>query len=718
VNVPQRRTGRQQLTVVVALVALIGSVLIGAPTRSTAATPELVTYDGALKNGWSDLGWGPRTLNKGPAQVDVGDWQGWILGRPTVDVSQYASLSVRVRIPPGEKSPLVMVRAGYDADDQFPSNQLSGGVADAQRWVSYNVPVEKLNPSGKPFDRLLFMGTRKVAAGTIVEIDKIVLQGQRAASTSSTKGTTKPASGSTAKKTSRSASIAVNCAAKRQAISPGIYGIAFNSLTEESQTSQFTIGATSRRWGGDPTSRFNWENGNAWNPGHNWYWRNLPVLSKGNAWQTFFANNAKAKMGSALTLPMLGWIAKDTTSYSFPVSTRGAQQFTAPDLPDAGNGVAASGDVLKSPPPQQTSIAATPASAAKWVEQIRKGGFTAGSPLDMVILDNEPDLWDSSHRDIRTEPSTYDEILQKGVAYATAVRAVDPNVKIAGPASWGWWGYFYSGADAKAGFSAKPDRRAHGDIPFLEWYLTEMAKAEKASGKRLLDVLDVHYYPGGKGIYDGNGGKTDAATNELRVRSTRSLWDTSYKDESWVNDPVYLLPRLADIVANTKPGIGISIGEYNFGGDAHVSGAVAQAEALGRFGQFGLTSAYLWTHPKQNSEQYWGFRAFRNYDGKGSSFGTFSVQGAVSGSGTKDLSVFASSDALTKQKTIVLVNRSSSVAFNSTIKLEQCVGASSASVWSYAGGPQGYTALPAKSVSQDTFTVAVAPWSIQVIRVE
>jgi Glycoside hydrolase family 44 len=681
------------------------------PSLAGAESGTEVAYDGALQSGWTDLGWGPRTLGKGPAQVDVGNWQGWILGKVGADLSTYQTLSVRVRIPASQTKSLLRMRAGYDNDDKYPFYQFELAGKSKDRWETYQIPMNKLTGDGKQIDRLLFMASRQVAIGTFVEIDKIIFNGR-------TTPTTKPI-------ISRTASISVDCQKGRQAINPAIYGVAFNALTEESQTSQFSMGATSRRWGGDPTSRFNWENGNAWNPGHNWYWRNLPVLNKGNAWQTFFTNNAKAKMSSALTIPLLGWVAKDTTSYSFPVSTRGAQQQTAPDLPDAGNGVSSDGALVSSPPPSQTSQPSTAEWDAKWIQQIRSGGFTNGSPLEMVILDNEPDLWSDSHRDIRTEPSTYDELLSKGVAYATAVRAVDSKVKIAGPASWGWWGYFYSGADAKAGFGAKPDRRAHGDKPFLEWYLTEMAKAEKNSGKRLLDIVDVHYYPSGQGVYDGQGGKTDTATNELRVRSTRGLWDRSYTDEGWVKAPVSLLPRLQDIVTRTKPGIGISIGEYNFSGENHISGAIAQAEALGRFGEYGLTSAYLWTHPAVNTPQYWGFRAFRNYDNNGSTFGAFTARSVVSGSGTAELSVFASTDpgpsggssAVPGRKTIVMVNRSSSVKYGTSLTFNQCGSSTQVAQWSYAGGTNGFTAVPARTYSGPIST-EVAPWSIVVLRLE
>ena len=121
----------------------------------------------------------------------------------------------------------------------------------------------------------------------------------------------------------------------------------------------------------------------------------------------------------------------------------------------------------------------TPEDAAAWVTKIKAADAKRGHKVVFeYILDNEPALWDSTHRDIHPEGSTYDELLEKTIAYATAIRKADPDAIIAGPAEWGWPGYFFSAKDAKAGFKSKPDRRAHDDEPLLAWYLRKLARAE------------------------------------------------------------------------------------------------------------------------------------------------------------------------------------------------------------------------------------------------
>ena len=83
-----------------------------------------------------------------------------------------------------------------------------------------------------------------------------------------------------------------------------------------------------------------------------------------------------------------------------------------------------------------------------------------------------------------------------------------------------------------------------------------------------------------------------------RNRSTRSLWDPNYVDETWINDKVQLIPRLRNWV-NTYyyPGTPIGITEYNWGAEGHINGATTQADIFGIFGREGLDMAARWTTP-------------------------------------------------------------------------------------------------------------------------
>ena len=47
-------------------------------------------------------------------------------------------------------------------------------------------------------------------------------------------------------------------------------------------------------------------------------------------------------------------------------------------------------------------------------------------------------LWHQTHRDVRSQPLGYDELWERTVAYAEAIKKADPGSKVAGFCSWGW----------------------------------------------------------------------------------------------------------------------------------------------------------------------------------------------------------------------------------------------------------------------------------------
>ena len=489
-------------------------------------------------------------------------------------------------------------------------------------------------------------------------------------------------------------------------IDPRIYGIGFSGasyLTADPSK----LGATINRWGGNPTSRFNWKLGNVWNVALDYYWRNVTVADDtSNALETFFVKNKEAGRLSAVTVPMLGWVAKDPSSYSFAVSSFGRQQATDPGNADIGNGRSADGRKLPPPDPRTTSAAVGPDDVRQWVASSLKGR------TNMYFLDNELELWNDTHRDVHPEATTYDEVLDKGVRYATAIKAADQSAVVAGPASWGWPAYFYSAADAEAGFDKAPDRRSKGDVPLLAWYLRKMKEQQDRTGQRLLDVLDIHFYPQQNNVYGGGVGGLDRATAKLRIRSTRALWDPTYIDESWIGEPVALLPRMRKLINDNYPGTGLSIGEWSFGGEGHMSGGLATAIALGRFGTEGVTAAFYWTAPPANSPTFWAFRAFRNFDGNG---GTFLDNSVETRSSADAVSVFSSTNAGDSELVSVFVNTDPAKSFSAPLTMKNCGPLSKVRTYVFDGSPTGFRAGRPTGDTPAT-VIGLPPYSVVVVK--
>jgi Glycoside hydrolase family 44 len=469
----------------------------------------------------------------------------------------------------------------------------------------------------------------------------------------------------------RKAFVRLDCTAEQPSINPLVYGIA---------RGVWTSGETAHRVGGNTMSRLNWDAGNIWNTGNDWFFEN--VRGDAGGLRGWLEEAQRHGVQMALTVPTLGWVAKDDTSVGFPVAKFGKQQKHDPNRPEAGNGVSEAGKPLKPGDPSLTSEPAPPERIRRWLEALRARDRQTGKrSAHIYMLDNEPDLWHHTHRDVHPEPLGYQELMKRTIEYGTVVRETDPEGLIAGPASWGWPGYFFSARDQESRWS-KPDRAASGDLPLLAYYLRQLAAHEKKTGVRILDLLDVHYYPQAQGVY---GPDADASTARLRIRSTRSLWDPTYEDESWINDRVRLLPRLKEWIAQHYPGRGIVLGEWSFGGEQHISGGLATAEALGRFGQHGVTAAFYWGGPSEGTPTYWAFRAYRNYDGKGARFQDYSVRASTA----EGLSAFASRDAQQSKFVVIVINFDEKEPVNLEIEASSCGSLRTLREFTYSGEATG-----------------------------
>jgi hypothetical protein len=653
-----------------------------------------VIYDGGLKNGWADWGWAAREVTgTGAAKVKFNNYSGWIIGKTGL-TGEFGGVVLRVKSPVGEAE-FLELRLDDGKKTPFPRIKVSPDnrteVGDG--WVEVFVPMEELNPESLAFDRIFLQAFRPLDTDWIL-LDKIGLTKHVALpSAAYTPGNTTPAA------------MRVACDGKAIKISPLIYGMGGSDPGTQALAKQ---GATVLRWGGNLASTYNWEL-NFWNKGSDWFFEN----KQADVYTTFLGTNAANGVASALTVPMLGWVAKDATSASFPVSVVGPQQATDQWNPDAGNGHGKSpgNPWLAAGAPSRWSVPAPPEWVKRWITAIRADDAKTGKrSVTQYILDNEPMLWSSTHHDVFPNALGYDELLERTIQYGTAVREADADAVIAGPAEWGWTNYFFSAKDGPS-FTLKPDRRAHGDVPLVEWYLKQLHDHEQKTGVRILDVLDLHFYPFADNVYAGGAGGVDKKTAELRLRATRSLWDPTYVDESWVKDTIRLLPRMKEWVDKNYPGRGVSIGEWNFGGQSHISGALATAEALGRFAQFGVTSAFYWTAPPAGSQSMQGFLAYRNYDGKGARF----LDWYLATSSSQGTSLFASRDAEGKHVVALAINMSADVAYMAKIDVGSCGAVASHQAFAYARGMSGFTAGEVVSGGTGELDQALPPWSITVI---
>jgi len=291
------------------------------------------------------------------------------------------------------------------------------------------------------------------------------------------------------------------------------------------------------------------------------------------------------------------------------------------------------------------------------------------------------------------------------LSYGAAVKEVDPSAQILGPVGWGYRSLLMSGLD-QFGNTNDSDRKAHGNVDFGDWYLRQMKAYEDKHKVRILDYFDNHFYPQTNGVFSET---DDNATRAIRFRSTRSLWDPNYIDESWIKDlgsavyKIQFIPRMHKMVADNYPGTKIAITEYNFGGMNTLNGALTLADVLGIFGREKVDLAALWGWGKLTEPWAYAFRMYRNYDGKGSAFGETSVS-AVSDDESK-LAIYASKRASDKALVFIVINKDLSETIESKVTIEGFSHSNNAKVFRYSAADlTKIVSLPDQVLATDGFS--------------
>lgn len=455
--------------------------------------------------------------------------------------------------------------------------------------------------------------------------------------------------------------VTIDPSSDRHPISPLIYGVNFATTAQANK-----LNLPLNRSGGNATTRYNWQQ-NCTSSASDWYFFSHAEngTNPGQSVDEWIqGNNASTVPGrtlSMVTIPTIGWVAKIQPNrdpmWSFSVAKYGPQQATEPWHPDAGNGVRPNGQLITGNDPTDANIQVAIDYQLGWLQHlVGLFGSAANGGVAYYLLDNEPGLWHETHRDVHPIGATMEQLFERSRDAALLIKNVDPTAKVCGPEEWGWLSYLYSGFDfqwlAAHGWQGNPpDRAAHGNMDQAPWLLQKFAHASAKAGKRLLDVFSLHYYP--QGSYGWEDTSVDAQL--WRNRSTRSLWDPNYTDESWIGQKINLIPRMKQWVNTYYPGTQIGITEYNWGADNHISGAIVQADALGIFGREGVDLANRWVCPPTDSLAFRAIQMYRNYDGANSTFGDISVR--CTGDNPDVLSVFASEYSDSGNLAVMLLNK-------------------------------------------------------------
>lgn len=415
-------------------------------------------------------------------------------------------------------------------------------------------------------------------------------------------------------------------------ISPFIYGTNVQKGISHKEADVSTM----VRLGGNRLTGYNWEN-NASNAGKDWYHHSDNHLvssvvegsrqnEPGSVAATFVKNCLDHAQMPMVTVPICYSVAADM------------------------NGTVEEGDASRwvdNKPRKGSPFASTPDLSDGVVHADEMIHFLAdvkgyGGKV-IYSLDNEPDLWHSTHPRICPKHISCEDLIQRTVDFASAIKDTDPKAKVLGYASFGYTGF--------TTFNSAPDwdqlKSKGGYSWFIDAYLDQVARAGKKAGHTLVDVLDIHWYPAAKGDNQVNQASSNSLKDKAaRLQAPRSLWDDTYKENSWITGlssyRLPLIPELQKSIDKYAPGTGISISEFNYGGYEDVTGAIALCEVLGIFGKYGVWSSNHWGDP--GTYGWLAYNLYRNYDGAGSAYGDTLIESSLNKTWVNS-SVFASSDS-------------------------------------------------------------------------
>ncbi len=484
------------------------------------------------------------------------------------------------------------------------------------------------------------------------------------ASSSQSSATTAASSNDTSPSTN--INVTIDALSNRHPISAYLYG---GSYPQDAPTITDS-GLSVVRWGGNSTSRYNWQLF-TYNAANDWYYEDFAYSEIGDADSAKFITDVKnAGSHPLMTMGMLPWVAKSAEDgvnghWSFSVAKYGSQCSVDPYNTDAGNGLKSDCTTTLTANPNDANVPLLDQPGTKdpqgsvYRNQWAAALATAfGSSPHFYDMDNEIDIWGGTHRDVHPLPTAYNEMRDTFVTEARNLKGWDPKAIRFGPVSCCWW-FYWNGADGN-------DKGAHAGVDLLPWWLNEVYWSDKVARTRSVDVLDVHAYPDGPDTSTW----TQAQKQALTARIYRDYWDPTYVSESstinqnWATfiQPNKTIPfrisRMRAMANMIYPGTPVSFTEWSasFAGESDFSTALGDADAYGIFGRERMTLASRWVAPVPGNPNYLALKLFTNYDGQHHGFATTSISDTNNG----DPNLFSSYAALSpngKSMTLLVLNK-------------------------------------------------------------
>jgi hypothetical protein len=205
-------------------------------------------------------------------------------------------------------------------------------------------------------------------------------------------------------------------------------------------------------------------------------------------------------------------------------------------------------------------------------------------------MDNEPEIWEGTHDDVWPVQPEAEDFIQRYFDVAKKARAKYPDIRLMGPVPANEW-QWYNWKGNKISYNGK-------QYVWLEYFIMRVAEEQQVSGIRLLDVLDIHFYPGETNLADivqlhrvfFDSTYNYPGANGVK-RSGTGSWDNSITKE-------YIFKRCNDwLIQYMGPnhGVKLSLSEIGINGDNPNVTASWYASTLGEFMKHGVGMFTPWS---------------------------------------------------------------------------------------------------------------------------
>lgn len=451
--------------------------------------------------------------------------------------------------------------------------------------------------------------------------------------------------------------VTVDILHNRKAVSPYIYGrntiFGQNNSLSDDPAKPVSAGTWQqyrdagvnffRENGGNNLTKYNWRRKLS---SHSEWYNNVYPSDWDYAAQSLYQNipSAQSMWGFQLT----GMAASTKTQNFDDWAFNGSQLWSGTAQNLAGGGIVNPAGGILALVNGDTSLYLGPWTADSTTDILTHWFGNGGLGLDPTKvrywnMDNEPEIWSNTHDDVMPVQPSAETFMQLYFAVAKKARALFPGIRLTGPVSANEWLWYNWNNTTVTGSDGR-------QYPWLEYFIKRVAEEQQRTGIRLLDVIDLHFYPSSSAASDVVQyhrvffDSTYHFPEANGVRAVNGGWDNSIQTEdifgrcqTWLDH--YMGP-------DNGVGFGVSETGTQLHNDPNAL-AVWYASTMGEFMNHGVEYFAPWFWDPGMWETLHLFSRYNK---------TNSVQ-AVS-SDEQDVSAYATIDNANDSVTVALVNRS------------------------------------------------------------